>query len=83
MSAWVDLAAALAEAVRTIDATLSLEETLLAITTAAGASVLGFDHIGITTVDKRGRVQTRAATDDVVQELDDLQYSTGQGQSQG
>jgi GAF domain-containing protein len=73
------VAATLAEAARTIDARHSLEQTLDAIVHAARLSVPGVEHVGISTIDKRGRVRTRAATDDLVRSLDDLQYRLGEG----
>ena len=73
------LAASLAEAARTIDAHHDLDDTLDAIVRAAQASVPGVEHVGISTIDRRGRVRTRAATDDLVTTLDDLQYSLGEG----
>jgi GAF domain-containing protein len=73
------VAASLAEAARTIDAHADLDQTLDAIVRAARSSVPGIEHVGITTIDKRGRVRTRAATDDLVLTLDELQYSLGEG----
>ncbi|MCW2833793.1 MAG: hypothetical protein JWN68_1746 [Nocardioides sp.] len=56
-----------------------LDETLEAIALAARVSVPGFDHAGISTMDRKGNITTRAATDDLVLELDQLQYSLGEG----
>jgi len=74
-----DLAAALVSAARSISSKDTLEETLSAIAKTAQISVPGIDHVGISTVDRKGRIVTRAATDPVVTELDDLQYSLGEG----
>jgi GAF domain-containing protein len=74
-----NVAASLAEAARTIDARHSLEQTLDAIVRAASLSVPGIEHAGISTIDKHGRIRTRAATDDLVLELDELQYELGEG----
>ena len=74
-----DLAAALAEAARSAEAATSVPEMLAHIAAAALASVPGFEHVGISTIEKGGRIDTRAATDQVVHDLDDLQYSMGQG----
>jgi GAF domain-containing protein len=73
------VAAAMADAARDIAGSPSLEETLDAIAQSARASVPGFDHAGISTIDRKGRITTRAATDDIVLALDDLQYSLDEG----
>jgi GAF domain-containing protein len=74
-----DIAAALAAAARTINQEDSLEDTLATIAHTAQLSVPGFDYVGISTVDRKGNVQTRAATGDLVWELDKLQYGLGEG----
>jgi GAF domain-containing protein len=74
-----DRAASLVEAARTINASHSLDETLQAIVEAARVSVPGMDHAGISTVDRDRKVHTRAATDAIVNTLDDLQYSLMEG----
>jgi GAF domain-containing protein len=74
-----DLATALAEAAREINAPRSLEETLDAIVHAARHSVPGFDHIGISRVHGDGRIETLAATGQLVWELDGAQYELGEG----
>ncbi len=67
------------EAVGLLEAGRSLEETLSGIVEAVRVSVAGVDHVGITTRDRSGHLQTRAATDPVVRKLDDLQYDLGEG----
>jgi len=42
-------------------------------------SIPGFDAIGISTIDKRGSVHTRASVGEVVDVLDSLQYGLGEG----
>lgn len=74
-----DLAGALTEAARSVEASGSVPEMLAHIAAAALASIPGFEHVGISTVEKGGRIDTRASTDQVVHDLDDLQYSLGQG----
>jgi GAF domain-containing protein len=74
-----DIAAALAAAARTINQEASLEDTLATIAHIAQLSVPGFDYVGISTIDRMGNVQTRAATGDLVWELDKLQYGLGEG----
>ena len=72
-------AEALAETARRIHTPQSLDATLSSVAQAARVSIPGFDHAGITTVDGRGRIRTRAASDDLVRRLDDLQYELMQG----
>jgi GAF domain-containing protein len=74
-----DFAHAIAAAARSIHHTQNLEETLQAIAYVARDSVPGFDHVGISTVQRNGKVETRAATGHLVHELDDLQYSLNEG----
>jgi GAF domain-containing protein len=74
-----DLATALARAARTIDRKQSLEDSLDAIVRTAQASVPGFNHVGISIIDRHDHIHTRAATDPLVWELDRLQYDLGEG----
>jgi ANTAR domain-containing protein/GAF domain-containing protein len=57
----------------------SLETTLETIAFAARDSVPGFDLAGVSTMDHKGNVETRAVTDPRVLEFDKLQYSLGEG----
>jgi hypothetical protein len=57
----------------------SLEATLESIAFAARDSIPGFDLAGISTVDHKGNVETRAVTDPRVLDFDKLQYSLGEG----
>ena len=74
-----DIVAALASAAEEINRPSSLPETLHAIVYAAQHSVPGFDHVGISTRHKDGRIETLAGTDQLVWDLDDLQYSLDEG----
>src|SRR3954463_4225029 len=74
-----DLALSLAESARLINTPQTLEETLDAIVRASLVSVAGFDHVGISLMHRDGTFETKAATDQLVWELDDLQYSMGEG----
>jgi hypothetical protein len=72
--------AAIAAAAATLnDPDPSLEATLETIAFAARDSVPGFDLAGISTVDHKGNVETRAVTDPRVLDFDKLQYSLGEG----
>jgi GAF domain-containing protein len=74
-----DIAASLAQSARVINSPQTIEETLDAIVRATLASVPGFDHVGISVIKRDGTIETAAATDQVVWELDDLQYRIDEG----
>lgn len=74
-----DVARALAETARTINSPRTLAETLDAIVHAAQVSVPGFDHVGISIVHGKDTIETKAATGQLVWELDDLQYRLMEG----
>jgi GAF domain-containing protein len=76
-----DIAHALAQAARDIGSARDLPQTLDAIVHTALASLPGVDHIGISIAHKggRGEIETVAATDQLVWELDALQYELGEG----
>jgi len=74
------VAAAIAVAARTVnDPELSLDAMLETLVHSARDSIPGFDLVGISTIDGRGNVHTRATTDPRVVEFDKLQYSLGEG----
>jgi GAF domain-containing protein len=74
-----DIGAAVAAAARSINQHTTLEETLATIAAVARTSVPGFDQVGISTIDRKGNVTTRAATGELVWVLDRLQYALGEG----
>jgi GAF domain-containing protein len=69
----------LAEAVRAIGRQDSLEDTLQAIVEVAQQSLSEMHEVGISTTDRQGRITTRAATSQLVWDLDSLQYELGEG----
>lgn len=73
------LAAAIAQAARTINTPRSLSETLEAIVTAASRTVPGFEHVSVSIARPDGTVETRAASDASALELDEYQYDAGEG----
>lgn len=79
MTTRTDIATAIAAAARTINHQQSLDETLQAIVNAARNSVPGFDEVGTSILDKRGNIETRAITGELVLTLDRVQYSLGEG----
>jgi GAF domain-containing protein len=74
-----DIAASLADAARTINSPQTLEETLDAIVRATVVSVPGFEHASVTVLQGDGSLETKAATGQLVWELDSLQYSIDEG----
>lgn len=81
MVAASDYAQSIAEAARTLNKPRGLDATLQTIVEVACNSVPGFDHVGIATLEKNGRADTRAATGDLVLGLDALQYDLREGPS--
>jgi transcriptional regulator with GAF, ATPase, and Fis domain len=79
MDARSGFAQSIDEAVRTLNRRRSLDETLQTIVEVACNSVPGFDQVGIATLQKHGRVETRAFTGDLVQRLDEIQYGLREG----
>ncbi len=74
-----DFALSISEAARTLNKPRSLEDTLQTMVEVACNSVPGFDHVGIATLEKKGVVETRAFTGDLVLRLDELQYGLCEG----
>ena len=74
-----DVAAALTEAARAIHRTRSVEDTLDAIVRAAQDAVPGMDHVGISVTHRDGKIETLAGSDQLVWDLDALQYDLNEG----
>ena len=75
----LDVAAALAKAARDLDDPQDLGSTLQTIITVARDSMPEVDHVGISITHRDGPITTEAMTDEVVGELDALQYEHGEG----
>lgn len=73
------VAAAFADAARTMYESRTMEESLDCIVRVAVDTVPGFDHCGVTLVHRSGKVETMAASDPIVSELDSAQYALGEG----
>ena len=73
------LSEALAHAARSLNEVSTLEETLTEIVRTALVSVPGADHVGVSLAHPDGRLDTLAATSDLVRELDALQHDHGEG----
>lgn len=74
-----DLASLLARAAGEINAPGDLDETLVAVVESLQALVPDTPHVGVSLLDGEGRLETRAATHDLVWELDHLQRTLGEG----
>jgi hypothetical protein len=74
-----ELAETLSELARSLQGESSLDDTLHGITSAAVDTVPGARYAGVSEVLGRRRIETRAATSDVVAAVDRVQYETGQG----
>jgi GAF domain-containing protein len=74
-----ELAETLSELARLLEGEQSLEATLDGITHAAVRTVPGTRYAGITEVQGRRRMSTRAPTAEVVVAADQAQYDTGEG----
>jgi GAF domain-containing protein len=74
-----ELSAALSHAARTIGQARTLEETLQTIAETALLSIPGINHVGVSILDRGGNPVTKAATSELVWQLDKLQYSLNEG----
>jgi GAF domain-containing protein len=74
-----DIARQLAEASALLHSQRTLEDTLDTIVETALPMLPGIDHVGISIKHPDGTVETKAATDPFVWELDSLQYSLNEG----
>src|SRR4051812_31401726 len=72
-------ASSLAAAARLIVSQRSFGETLDAIAQTARESLPGFEYVGISILTRTGDVETKAATDPLVWELDRAQYDVDEG----
>lgn len=79
MPAPLDVAAALAAAARDVRAPEDLAATLRSIVHSARESMPHVDDVGITRVHQDGRLETLAATGEVVERLDEVQRRAGEG----
>lgn len=74
-----EIAVALTEAAKAIHSPRTLEETLAAIVEAAQDAVPGMNHVGISVSHHSGKIETLAGTDQLVWELDAVQYDLDEG----
>lgn len=74
-----DVATALTEAATLMHASASVQDTLDAIVRCTLDTVPGFDHVGISITHRKGEIETLAGTDQLVWDLDALQYGLREG----
>ena len=74
-----DILAALRKVAQEMDQPQALQTTLDTIVETAALSLPGIDHVGITIAGRDGQMETKAGTDPLVWELDELQYRLGEG----
>jgi transcriptional regulator with GAF, ATPase, and Fis domain len=74
-----DLATRLSNLARTLQDENDVDKTLQAIVEAAVGTVPGAQHAGLSVVERRREVKTRAGTAEVVYQVDEAQYETGEG----
>jgi hypothetical protein len=79
MSGAYDLADMFARIARELEAASDPSETREVITRSAVKVVPGFDHAGISLIQRQGRIITVAATDDIVRRIDTIQYDLDEG----
>jgi GAF domain-containing protein len=74
-----DISTTLAQVAQDMNATLDLDTSLSTIVHVAAKSLPDIDHVGITIAHRDGRMETKAASDEFVRRLDELQYDVGEG----
>ncbi|SDE31243.1 GAF and ANTAR domain-containing protein [Auraticoccus monumenti] len=74
-----ELSTVLEEVARRSHGETSLEEALDLLVTAAQQTVPGADHVSISISRRNGRLETIAASDDLVRRLDAVQHELGEG----
>jgi GAF domain-containing protein len=72
-------AQSIAAATRSLNRRRSIDETLQTIAEVTRNSVPGFNQVGISTLEKGGKVVTRACIGDLVPALDEIQYGLWEG----
>lgn len=70
---------ALDQVARQLGEARSANEVLDSITVAVRESIDEIDHVGISITHRNGRIETRSRTDDLVLQLDQLQYDLREG----
>jgi GAF domain-containing protein len=74
-----DLAQRLSDLARTLLDEEGVDQTLQAIVDAAVGTIPGAQYAGLSVVERRRKISTRAGTAELVFQVDQVQYDTGQG----
>jgi transcriptional regulator with GAF, ATPase, and Fis domain len=74
-----DISDAITRVARVVNAPRDLQSQLDTIVHVARDSMPEIDHAGVSVAHRDGTVETKAATGDLVHQLDQLQYSLGEG----
>ena len=74
-----DISAALGAAARMLGRSETVAEKLTVVVENLARSLPGFEHVGVSTIDRHGHIETQAATSQLVWDLDALQYRLGEG----
>ena len=74
-----DLASILSDLARSLQHENSLQDTLGGIVASAVETVPGAGYAGLTVVHGRRELRTEASTDDLIDQVDQAQYDTGEG----
>jgi transcriptional regulator with GAF, ATPase, and Fis domain len=79
MSLHGDISDAITRVARAVNAPRDLQSQLDTVVQVARDSMPEIDHAGVSVAHRDGTVETKAATGDLVHQLDQLQYSLGEG----
>jgi transcriptional regulator with GAF, ATPase, and Fis domain len=79
MNPRVQIVDAITRVARAVNAPHDLQSQLDTVVHVARDSMPEIDHAGVSVAHRDGTVETRAATGDLVHQLDQLQYSLGEG----
>jgi GAF domain-containing protein len=74
-----NLAETLTAVAHEINTARDIDTVLQTIVEVTAGSLQGVDHVGITLAHSNGEMETKAATDDFVLQLDRIQYELGEG----
>lgn len=74
-----ELSARMREAARSLSQPTNLDETLARITSTARVAIPGADYVSLSVRRQDGTLETKAATDSLIERLDSIQYELREG----
>jgi transcriptional regulator with GAF, ATPase, and Fis domain len=74
-----DVAEAMSRIARSLEDEQSLDETLRAVVLTAVGTVPGAEHAGVSLIERRREIRTRASTGELPTQVDQAQYDAGEG----